>query len=445
MFPQNVARMVDLLFVGDIHLGRTPSRIDSLSNHGLRPADLSPARAWALVVDHAIETRVDAVVLAGDVVESVEDRFEAFGHLEAGVRRLAQAGIPTYGVAGNHDVRALPRLASEIEHFHLLGADGRWQRVAIEGRDGEIVDLVGWSFPRAQVPESPLSTFDATALVRQGVVTLGVVHGDLDQPRSVYAPLARAELEATGLAAWFLGHIHRPDDLAVERPIGYLGSLAGLDPGPGERGRHGPWHVRVEHGRITSVEQLPLAPLRYERLEVTLEGTGVEDEQTAADELERRVREAIERRHDAIRSELGWLRAVVVRVRVTGTAPRPRFVAEAREGGLLDRVYRLDDNVLWVVEKLVDESVPALDLERLACSDDPPGLLARRLIALQAGSAEGLDLAARFDDELRRAWRAAQLEGEPGPPEDLRPLLIQAGWEALRTLLAQRSPEGKQP
>ena len=166
-----------LVAVGDIHLGRIPSRLpEELAG---RARELGPAEAWRRTVDAAIAAGVKAVLLAGDVVEKEDDFFEAYRELNQRVKRLADAGIAIIGVAGNHDVRVLPRLAEQIPQFQLLGREvapeavptsvrrwsaecqpsgrnQRWERCEI--RDGnEVLSLWGWSFPRAQINDSPLN------------------------------------------------------------------------------------------------------------------------------------------------------------------------------------------------------------------------------------------------------------------------------------------------
>src|SRR5262245_1795132 len=122
-----------LLCIGDMHLGRRPARLPA--DLEVDASELGPAAAWKRCTAFAIAERVDAVLLAGDVVESANRFFEAFGVLERGVRELEAAGIRTIGVAGNHDVEVLPRLADEIAGFHLLGRGGRWESVEV-ARDG---------------------------------------------------------------------------------------------------------------------------------------------------------------------------------------------------------------------------------------------------------------------------------------------------------------------
>ena len=84
-----------ILFVGDIHLGRRPGGLPgNLEQHGLSVAELTPAAAWRSTVDWAVAHDVDAVVLAGDVVESDNARFEAYGRLREGAERLLRGGEP---------------------------------------------------------------------------------------------------------------------------------------------------------------------------------------------------------------------------------------------------------------------------------------------------------------------------------------------------------------
>ena len=140
-----------LLAIGDVHLGTRPSSLPpTLSETGVDERDLTPAAALAAAVELAIKENVTAVVFAGDVVESTNARFEAIGPLEDAVQRLLQGGISVYGVAGNHDVEALPRLARRIDGFKLVGEGGHWESILLESEGRPYAELVGWSFPEAK-------------------------------------------------------------------------------------------------------------------------------------------------------------------------------------------------------------------------------------------------------------------------------------------------------
>ena len=146
-----------VLCAGDLHIGRRPSRLPT--HVDARP--LSCADAWTRIVDHALDARADLVALGGDLVDRANRYFEALGPLERGVRRLADAGIVTVAVAGNHDHDVLPQLARALAPtlpagaFRLLGAGGTWERTTIE-RDGARLHVDGWSFPAEHVDDDPM-------------------------------------------------------------------------------------------------------------------------------------------------------------------------------------------------------------------------------------------------------------------------------------------------
>ena len=169
--------------VGDLHLGRRPRQLPPiLEDHGLPHHRLTPAAAWRELVEHVVSRdssgRYDAVILLGDVVHSENEYFEAYGHLEEGARRLVEAGVPVYAIAGNHDVQVLPRLAGHLPGFTVIGAGGKWERVPLSKDGRPFLHLLGWSFPAREVPWSPLDTLPGPAT--DGLPEIGLLHAHLD-------------------------------------------------------------------------------------------------------------------------------------------------------------------------------------------------------------------------------------------------------------------------
>ena len=226
-----------ILCTGDLHMGRRPRKV----------ADRQEARRysatamWEAIVDRAPAESVDLLALTGDMVDADNGCFEAIGPLERGLLQLAEAGIPTYAVSGNHDWDVFVRLADSMDcpTFHLLGRGGQWQEAYFPSAEAPRLRLVGWSFPLATVTHDPLADFE---LARNDCLpTIGLLHADMDQATSRYAPVPQSSLRRQPLAAWLLGHIHRPTWIAssTEASILYPGSPQALD--PGEPGVHGPW------------------------------------------------------------------------------------------------------------------------------------------------------------------------------------------------------------
>jgi DNA repair protein SbcD/Mre11 len=418
-----------LLAVGDIHLGRQPSRLPE--DLVTRARDLGPAEAWRRTVDLAVDEKVEAVVLAGDVVEREEDFYEGFRELYAGVSRLAAAGIRVLGVAGNHDFRVLPRLAAQIKDFELLGRDGDWKATEVTA-GGETVTLWGWSFLHRQVRESPLKD---VRLEPHGGVNLGVLHCDRDQAGSTYAPVSSSEMAAAGLDGWLLGHVHAPDDLQIDALSGYLGSVTGTD--PGEPGAHGPWLVTIERGRVHGLEQWVLAPLRWERIEVDLSGA------SEAEDARALLLEQVRALDATVSGALRMPDAAGLRVELVGSCA---FGSEARE--LLDdpndsQVLSGEHGTYYFIERVRAGTRPVTDLAELAKQTDPPGLLARRLILLDEPDSDPRrgallqEARARLEPRCRDPrWRL--LKDEPLDDEATAELLRRSGLRVLEQMLAQR-------
>ena len=431
-----------VLFCGDVHLGRRPKALPKgLENDaGLSPRNLGPKAALARAVAEACRLHVDAFVFAGDVVDEDNRFFEAYGPLRENVEQLVAAGIQVFGVCGNHDVETLPRLAREIRGFKLLGANGQWEDAIIAGRSGPQVALRGWSFPTRHVVHSPFLSERPKA---PGGVSalLGVLHGELDVKDSLYAPFTRRELEAEReVRGWFLGHIHKPSlDASSERPIGYLGSLCGLD--RSETGEHGPWLVEVTEAGALRIEQLPLAPLVWER--VVLNASNWRDRANF---------------ESALMSAMATIRA---RVQTHTCAPRAIGVSLVLEGALaqatqlraqfessefVEELAFDDDRMLSFIADIEDRTHEPIDLALRALSEDPAGLVARRILALaekDSAGAQALILKARraLQEETRRREFIADLDPVEFTDEALRERLTRAAWRALETLESTREEQ----
>ena len=423
-----------LLCVGDIHLGRQPSRLPEGVLDEIRAGDLGPAAAWTRAVDFALETGTDAVLLAGDVVEQEDDFYEAYGDLRRGVDRLAAAGVPVLAVSGNHDVQVLPRLADAVPGFHLLGSGGKWEVEEVAGRDGRHVRVLGWSFPERRVLTSPLAAHELPAIDTGSGPVIGLLHCDRDATGSPYAPVRASELESAPVDAWLLGHIHKPDALAPPRPIGYLGSLTGL--GPGEAGPRGPWLLESD-GSEFALEHLPLAPLRWEEVDVPLDGL------EAGEEVHGLAVAALEALHDQISAGRFRPRAVGCRLRFTGRTAHRKEVERSLAAGDPLRVVHAREGIVYFVHDWRMAARPALDLDELARGADPPALIARKVLLLRrpAGDPERRSLleGARQRLEALSGRRSFVAHGLAPPPDaELSELLERAALGVLDELLAQR-------
>lgn len=385
-----------ILCLGDLHLGVRPSRVPADAD----PAVVSVAEVWRRAVERALREGVGLVLLSGDVVDRANRYFEAFGPLEAGLGRLAEAGVEVCAVAGNHDFDVLPRLADAVgsERFHLLGEGGRWERFTWRDRDGQArLHVDGWSFPDRDVRHDP-SEDHALDRPEDDAPVLGLLHGDLDQASSTNAPLARAGLERARVDAWVLGHLHSPRviELAGGRWALYPGSPQPLD--PTEEGVHGGWTVELEAGRPARPKPLGLATVRWERLEVDLAGAA------DAEEAEARIARAVREGAGSLEEDGPGVEWLCLRLALTGrTAAHRRLPELARR---LEEETPLEVTTRAGRARVVEVACatrPAPELGALAEGEDPVALLASRLLALEGGGGDG-ELLRRVEERLRDVY-----------------------------------------
>jgi exonuclease SbcD len=361
-----------VLCAGDLHIGRRSSRLGSGTDDHL----VSAAAAWERIVHYAIDQEVDLVALSGDLIDEKNRFYEAIGPLEKGLRSLGGAGIPTVAVAGNHDHDVLPELSRALseEKFHLLGLGGRWERVTFEGREGARLHVDGWSFPTREVRMSPLTSYAPS--VSNDTPILSLLHGDLAKPDSSYAPLSLAELQARPVGMWLLGHIHAPCSYARQGAptVLYPGSPQPLD--PGESGIHGVWMVEFAPGVTPSPAFVSLSTVRYETVEIDLEG--VADLGAMRTHLIDRVRSSTE----ALAGASSMLRHLSLRLRLVGRCALHKQLA-AEVDRLRDDLELTWNDVTAIIDTVDVGTRPEIDLTACSERNDAAGYLARLLLSIE--------------------------------------------------------------
>ncbi len=214
------------------HVRRTPARIMPRLLHmadvhlGARHQDLGEAAAqqrerqfaaFRRAIDVALEERLDAVLVAGDLFDSNQQPRRSVERAAAEFRRLAGAGIRTVLIPGTHDVYD----PSSIYRVHDLAAlagqrPGSEMVTVLTPERPEIVlaglDLVVFGRVAAtkRMAVSPLAGFSVHDETRARW-RVGMVHGSLRIEGKVESDdvlFTDAEIAASGLDYLALGHWH---------------------------------------------------------------------------------------------------------------------------------------------------------------------------------------------------------------------------------------------
>lgn len=342
------------LHTGDLHLD---SPLEGLSAEA--PTEVLPVLrnattdAWRNVVRLAVDERVDFVLVAGDVFEIASPTLLGQARFRDGLAQLADAGIRSFVVHGNHDPMDgrswAPSLAFPSA-VHRFGTDGV-EAVPVL-RDGrEIARIHGRSYPRPAVTENYAAGFRADP---DAPFSIGLLHANVgNRPdHDNYAPCSIDDLRASGMDYWALGHIHQPGRVIADPPTFYCGIPQGRD--PGELGARGCYLVEVDASRRVTARFVATDVVRWHPIDVPI--AHVPDDEA----LHRACREAVAAAIDTADG-----RSLVIRLRLSGRGAlhanvrRPGYVDDLRQ--LLNEERSAVPPFAWV-ESIRDGTRPDVDL-----------------------------------------------------------------------------------
>jgi len=190
----------------DLHLD---SPLRSLAERDAALADLVATReAFRNICRLCIEEEAEALLIAGDLYDGDQTSMKTGAFLAAELSELADRGVKTFIVRGNHD--ACSRLTESLDlpaGVHAFQGGRKAGVETFEARDGSLVAVHGYSFAKEHIEESLLPRYEPPVA---GAFNIGLMHTSLDGPQGhdPYAPTSLEALFAHGFDYWALGHIH---------------------------------------------------------------------------------------------------------------------------------------------------------------------------------------------------------------------------------------------
>jgi len=422
-----------IIAAADLHLGRRSTGLAGDAEI------LASKHAWLRLVQWAIDNRVDAVTLSGDVIDQDNAFFESIGPLQLGFERLGQAGIEVFLVSGNHDYKVLPSLmGDQYGHVHLLGKNGQWERWAFI-RKGETVEFLGWSYPGPgpYVTTSPISLLSAMSLDVSHPV-IGLLHADLDNINSKYCPVGQQELVGLGVGTWILGHIHKPGEWRLPgTSIYYPGSTQALS--AKEPGKHGFLLISIDGGQV-EIARISLSTVRYQELEIDITGANTREE------LWPIVMETILADARIMLPEMDGVKLLSYDLRLVGEHADDALVLKWADDSRREMAVPVGTGTTISVRSVVSAIRPPVgDLAELARQPSPAGALASMILAIRQERATPLLTALEEQWEQRR--RQLRISGVYQPllgtavldnkPDSAREYLLAEANRLLNQLLSQ--------
>ena len=251
-----------LLHTADVHLG---AAFGFLGRRGREQREQLKS-TFSRVVDLALTSQVDALLIAGDLFDSTYPHAGLVGEVIYQLERLDAEGIWTMIAPGTHD-RLHPggvyngKEFSGLAHVHIF-SEQEMTPFSLAG-----LDLDVYGMPVSREGKDVLSGFRARDTSRWRV---GVLHSSFMLPGKVERDemLVSAEsVAASNLHYIALGHWHSLGDYSQGgTPAYYSGSPEPLEMERGEEGRV--LLVELEEGAPARVKPIPVGRRRMSRMDL---------------------------------------------------------------------------------------------------------------------------------------------------------------------------------
>ncbi len=364
--------------------------------------------AFDRLVADALEERPAFVVIAGDVFDSEERSVRAQLRFRDGLARMAEAGVPSYVVHGNHDpAEGAPPVAWPAG-VHVFGWEDA-DTVSVV-RDGQLLAMLTGVSHRRRAESRRLNRKLVPPDGPERVLRVAVLHCNVgsDTGHEPYVPCELTDLTGAGFDYWALGHVHERAVLHEDPWVVYPGNLQGRS--IREDGPRGYFRVAVADGRPVSAVFSAADAVRWVREAVDVAGLAT------IDAVDRAVADAVDRA-----AAVAEGRPAIVRVELRGRGPvaaalvRPDAVADLTERAR--EVGAARDPFVWV-ERLVPACRPEVDLDARRRAPDLLGQVLRVAQDLRDDPAG-----------LSAAW--AELHDHPAVRRDLA---VPQGEDALAVL-----------
>ncbi|MFC5600745.1 metallophosphoesterase family protein [Deinococcus cellulosilyticus] len=353
-----------ILHTGDFHAGRQ-----------LRGLDRTPEIQAALseILSIARDSRVDAVLVAGDVFDTVNPSALAEDVVYEFYLGLREAGIPSVTIAGNHDsaerLRSIRGLLKNVGANMVTHVTPNLQDLVypVQARDGSLLQVLAFPFlserklvKLADIAEGNVSAWRQkyqegmnfflrrlSGFLKPDAVNMLMMHLTFDGSlpsgsernftfdiTNSYTVSSRMLPEALQYVA--LGHIHKPQQVSELPPAHYAGSIIQLD--FGEAG---------ESKFVNLVEAHPGRPIKFQQVPLT-SGKRLKTVRMKLDQIEQM---------DSLRDFDGLLRVIVELPAGTGAA------------GLKERVAKVLPNALAVEIEISQQDLKSKTAGRSGLTD----------------------------------------------------------------------------
>jgi DNA repair protein SbcD/Mre11 len=230
----------------------------------------STFRSFNNIVKLAVEEKVDAVLIAGDIFDGTDRSLQAQLKFRRGLLELSEKGIPSFIVHGNHDPSNSWSHTLDWPEGTTIFPGNKVERFPVTQGGKTLAWIYGISYPQKEVNENLALKFRKDQ--DQGFA-VGLLHANVGQQpgHDNYAPCSLQDLISSDFDYWALGHVHEFKVLHENNPcVVYSGNTQARH--LKETGPKGCCLVTLNSGAPANIRFVPTDVVSYRSANVDISG-----------------------------------------------------------------------------------------------------------------------------------------------------------------------------
>jgi DNA repair exonuclease SbcCD nuclease subunit len=245
----------------DLHIDSPFKGLRSVQPEWSNKLRASTFRSFQNIVQLAIDEKVDAVIIAGDIYDGSDKSLQAQLKFHQGLTDLSNAGIASYIVHGNHDPLDSRFATLQWPDPVTVFSGNEVERHTVMREGKPLAQIYGISYPTRDVKKNLALKFEKFSA--EGFA-IGVLHTNVgnNPEHGDYAPCSLEDLVSRKMDYWALGHIHSYQVLRDHDPaIVYSGNTQARH--KNETGQKGCCLVTLHEKSPPEIQFIPTDTIRF--------------------------------------------------------------------------------------------------------------------------------------------------------------------------------------
>lgn len=395
--------MFKFIHAADIHLDSPLHKLDAYEGAPMEELRHATRRAFNNLVDLAADEEVDFLLIAGDLYDGDWKDYNTGLYLVSQLRKLREAGIPVFIVAGNHDAASKITKTLRLPDGVTLFPSNKASTAKLEELG---VAIHGRSFSSAVMTKNLAERYPSPI---PGCFNIGLLHTSLNgrEGHEPYAPCSLDDLLGKGYNYWALGHVHQREVVLEDPLVVFSGNTQGRH--IRECGPKGCMLITVDDSGRTAMDFRPLDVVRWVKIEI--DASDADGGYVVIDMVTAKL--------DRLLEENGNL-PLISRVEITGSSPAHAELTGDLEHWANEMRSAAIDTAGGdaCIEKVKIQTSYPPEIKTVKSKEGPIGELNRCLDSLEFDPDELISLGQILEDLVKKMPRELREGGDSVNPED---------------------------